>query len=62
MRGAGLRSNPLKAMIDDLVAKKNESKYDDVKDSPSPKVQNQNDSNKNKVREDDNGYGRGGGG
>ena len=46
MRGAGLGSNPLKAMTDDLVAKKNESKYDDVEDSPSPKVQNQNDSNK----------------
>ena len=33
IRGAGLPPNPHKAMTDDLVAKKNESKYDDVEDS-----------------------------
>ena len=53
MTGAGLRSNPLKAMIDDLVAKKNENTFDDIKDSRGSTVQNQNNSSKNKVREDD---------
>jgi len=62
MRGAGLRSDPLKAMIDDLISKKNEHKYDDDEDSRDSTVQNQNDISMNKVREDDNGYGRGGGG
>jgi len=38
MRGAGLRPNPLKAMTDDLIAKKNENKHgsdDDSRDSKS---------------------------
>jgi len=55
MRVAGLRSNPLKAMIDDLIAKKNENNYDDIEDSCGSTVQSQNDSSMNKVREDDNG-------
>jgi len=55
MRGAGLRSNPLKAMINDLISKKNENKYDDIEDSSGSTVQNQNDISMNKVREDDNG-------
>jgi len=55
MRGAGLRSNPLKAMINDLISKKNETKYDDHEDSRGSTVQNQHDVSMNKVREDDNG-------
>jgi len=55
MRGAGLRSNLLKAMIDDLISKKNVNKYDDDEDSRGSTVQNQNDISMNKVREDDNG-------
>jgi len=55
MRGAALRSNPLKAMIDDLIAKRNEINYDDIEDSCGSTVQSQNDSSMKKVREDDNG-------
>jgi len=54
MRGAGIRSHLLKAMIDDLVAKKNENKYD-IQNSRGSTVQNQNNSSVNKAREDDNG-------
>ena len=41
-------------MIDDLIAKKNENKYDDIEYSRSSTVQNQNYSSMNKVREEDN--------
>jgi len=48
MRGAGLRSDPLKAMINDLISKKNENNYD-IEDSRGSTVQNQYIS-MNKVR------------
>jgi len=38
MRGAGLRPNPLTALTDDLIAKKNENKPDSVDDSRGSKV------------------------
>jgi len=54
MRGARSRPNPLKTMAHDLIAKTNENKYDNIKDSRGSKVQNQNDSSINQIREDDN--------
>ena len=57
MRGAGLRPNPLKAMVNDLTAKKNENKHDSVEDSRGSKVQNQEHCGLNKVDEDHNGMG-----
>jgi len=57
MRGAGLRSNSLKAMNDHLIAKKNENKHDSVDDSRGSKVQNQEHCGLNKVDEYDNGVG-----
>ena len=55
MRAASLRPNSLKAMTDDLIAKENQNKYDNVEDSRGSKVQNENDCSIDKVGEDDNG-------
>jgi len=54
---AGIRLNPLIAIADDLIAKKNENKHDFVEDSRESKVQNQEHCGLNKVDEDDNGMG-----
>jgi len=42
-------------MAHDLIAKINENKYDNIKDSRGSKVHDQNDSSMSQVREDDNG-------
>jgi len=55
MRVVELRPNRRKTMADDLIAKKNENKYDAAEDLRGSKVQNENDSIMHKVSEDGNG-------